>query len=176
MRLLRLVTVYFTPIPAQIRSIDATVGNVQIRTLGAYDVEKSLRLLLVADSQLGQRPELTKNGLIALPDTPRRAAEAALETLVNVIAVSKQCRRSLASPIPCFALVPEDAQSEQWLRSAKGFVVNSTASVGAKFDIDVTQPDLLKNLTDRLDGAALLAEALAHTHPTGEFHELIRLG
>ena len=28
---------------------------------------------------------------------------------------------------------------------------------------------------DRSDGAALLAEALAHDHPTGKFHELIRL-
>jgi hypothetical protein len=40
--------------------------------------------------------------------------------------------------------------------------------------IELTE-ETQKGLADRLDGVALLAEALAHEHPTGRFHEYLRL-
>jgi hypothetical protein len=71
-------------------------------------------------------------------------------------------------------LLPEDSKSQEWLNNdTKGISCIHRSFQDFRFRIKLDK-DILDSLKDRLDGVALLAEALSHTHPMGMFHEFLR--
>jgi hypothetical protein len=110
-----------------------------------------------------------------VPEDPLKLTEALIETSANLVAISERCKRSIQSPMPSVAFLPEDQEAREWLDSTNGVLRNRSGGVvstgGPSIDIDTT----LQLSSDRPDGVALLAEALAHEHPTGMFHEIMRL-
>ncbi|MFN0195965.1 MAG: hypothetical protein ACKVT0_04425 [Planctomycetaceae bacterium] len=110
---------------------------------------------------------------IMVPAELRREMEQMLESHVNVLSILNQCKRSMCSPNPYVAVEPLDEDAEIWLNGKRIRVElsNVPARVWRKFEFAKFFP----YLSDRLDGAALLAESMGHSHPTGRFHELMRL-
>lgn len=112
------------------------------------------------------------DNVIHVPDALRRGLEMALESHIDTVAVLNQCTRSIASPHPYIAIEPVDSDATTWLRGKHVHVSTTGIPVRMWHDFDFTST--LPHLCDRLDGVALVAESLGHTHPTGQLHELIR--
>ena len=132
--------------------------------------------LLIARCPLMYRPKRTSAGQVVMPDRERKRARQALETTANVIALTGASRRRLASPIPYLVLQAETDDDRAWLAESTGVLGGfdglSQHSVRPSVPFD---PQTLRQLSDRWDGVALLTEALAHDHPTGQLHEFMRL-
>jgi hypothetical protein len=174
MKLWRLVTMRFSPRPRRAVQWRFEFGEIICETMSTWEFEDGLRALVSASLPLEHPLTDTNDGLVEIPAGPRRQLEFVLETSANFVAVGERCSRSISSPSPCFALEAQSPEEKEWLSERSGFVgaeIRAIASGKAQVD-DETLAEALK---DRLDGAALLAEALSHSHPTGRFHELLRL-
>jgi len=175
MKLLRLALLTFEPTPENWREWRLVAGEVQIKTQWAEETEGGrLRILVTAGINLSERPALNEDRLVIVPEGPLKQAEFAIETTANLIAVSERCKRSISSPMPSVAFLPEDQQTREWLDSTNGLLRTGTGIVsmsGLRIDPDTTA----QVCSERPDGAALMAEALAHDHPTGTFRELLRV-
>lgn len=112
---------------------------------------------------------------LVIPDEPRRKAEATLETVARLLAIDRQTSHALSSPMPFVGFESDDPQamsrldglavSQRVMSARQGAIVN----LGLFSDID---PQVL---SDRLDGVALLGEALNSHAPLGRYMQLIRL-
>jgi hypothetical protein len=176
MRLVRLALLTFKPAPENWREWVLHTEGADIRTGWSRELASGgLQISVLASTDLSERPKLNEDGLVIVPEEPLRLTEALIETSANLVAISEQCKRSISSPMPSVAFHPEDQENRDWLDSTNGILRKGSNGIvsprGASIDIDTT----LKLSSDRSDGVALLAEALAHEHPTGRFHELMRL-
>lgn len=175
MKLVRFATLYFEPTVEKWNSWKLDLDGVIVKTEGYWVIEKERksRLLVSAEVSLDARPSITSDGDIEIPIEARKRAEKAIETAANIISVSEMSKRSISSPNPSTAFLPEDSETLEWLDKTKGIEVLLKQVFGARLSF---QDAILKNdLEDRFDGISLMAEALANEHPTGKFHELLRL-
>ncbi|MGA2230204.1 MAG: hypothetical protein ABSH22_04695, partial [Tepidisphaeraceae bacterium] len=102
-----------------------------------------------------------------------RSLEAAIEAVADAVAVSMRCQRSLRSPTPSVILLPDSDDERNWLNARNG-IARQTRTIPAGCPrIPFTKLEDIQK--DRPDGIALLAEALAHPHASGRFHELFRV-
>ena len=95
-----------------------------------------------------------------MPPEALRSAERAIEIVADVLAVWERAQRSISSPNPPAALIPPDEETRRWLDASSGVAVASrgTPSPVARMNLDDT---VFESRADRMDGAALLAEALS---------------
>jgi hypothetical protein len=177
MNLVRVVLVRFAQAPRQGNDFAGDLGGVRVDTLGSLgDDTGALTIVLAGSTSLKRRPKLAGGRLVVVPTTERERCERMLESMANFISVSERSRRSIASPIPCVAFIPVNEEERQWLAATDGILEQNelrdipTAASAVPFTDEITA-----GLIDRLDGVALLAEALAHEHPTGQLHEHFRL-
>lgn len=136
-----------------------------------------MRVLLAAEVAIESEIELTNAGEIIIPEEPRRKAERSIELLANLMAILESCKRQVFSPLISVALISDSGQDRQFLEKARGIHssrVSSRSFDGIKPRFDSELSLIPKFLNDRLDGLALLAEALSHDHATGKFHEFVR--
>lgn len=178
LRLWRLALVTFTPAPRQGNSFEALFEAAEVKTLRSQATEDGLSTLMAGGVDLLYRPKLAAGRFVVVPDDARRGAERALEIVVNTVAIAERCGREIASPFPWVAFEPTDEAARQWLDTAEGIhelerVVDFPSITGVP--IGLYESGVMDGLTDRWDGVALLAEAFAHTHPTGRLHELFRV-
>jgi hypothetical protein len=176
MKLVRLALLTFDPAPENWREWVLHTDGASIQTEWSRERESGgLQIFVVASTDLSERPEVNEDGLVIVPEEPLKLTEALIETSANLVAISERCKRSISSPMPSVAFLPEDQETWEWLDSTNGVLRNRSGGVvstgGPSIDLDTT----IKLASDRSDGVALLAEALAHEHPTGMFHELMRL-
>ena len=174
MRFIRFATLTFQP-PAREpwKAWSLQSGSVRVESLGSVVHEGTLIVVVAAEMGMRWRPKATRDRLVVVPDKARRQAEEAIETVANLIAVAERCKRTISSPLPSVAFMAEDAEERMWLESNSGILLqdgSSVSSVSQKFDVSI-----LDSLADRPDGVALMAEALSHDHPTGQFHEYLRV-
>jgi hypothetical protein len=178
MKLLRLALFNFAQTPENWRTVqvlESDEGELQAIWESAQELaDGSFQLLVGATVSLSERPVVNKNGLVIVPEGPLKEAEALIETSANLIAVSERCSRSISSPIPAVGFLPESQETRQWLDSTNG-ILGSRNAVVSTGGLYVDPETTLRLASDRPDGAALLAEALSHEHPTGTFHELLRV-
>lgn len=131
--------------------------------------------LLPSQVKFTHRPKRTSDRLVVVPERALLSATHALEHFSNLAAVSLGRNAGISSASPPLALLPETDGDTAYLSEARGFLSNARTGRIAEalhtFDLSAH----LKILTKRLDGVAMLAEALAHKHATGRFHELIRV-
>jgi hypothetical protein len=132
------------------------------------------RLLLQAVTALDARPEVTSQREVMVPEKPRKGAEDAIESVANILAVLNHSHRRIASPRPFVALGLEDEDEKRWACNVSRFHGEHIGTPQTSYYLP-TSSENLQALSDRLDGVALLAEALAHEHSTGKFHEFMRL-
>ena len=176
MQLLRIASAYFEPPPKGWDAWTLDLDDVHISTIPigrAPPVEGKLRLVLQAATEIGF-PEINGDGYVLLPKDKRLELEAGLETAANLLAVFGGCRRSLSSASPSVALVPDDDLEREKLESSKGILTDRAATISVLTQIPL-EPQLLQGLSDRLDGVALMAEALSHGLESGRFREYVRI-
>lgn len=176
MKLVRLALLTFDPAPEAWREWVLHTDGASIQTEWSRELESGgLQIFVVASTGLSERPEVNGDGLVIVPEEPLKLTEALIETAANLVAISERCKRSISSPMPSVAFLPEDQETREWLDGTNGILRNHSGGIvstsGPSIDLDTT----LQLSSDRSDGVALLAEALAHEHPTGMFHELVRL-
>lgn len=174
--LLRLVTIRFESALPDWRTWGMTIGDTSVNALQVVEEsEESLKLLVAGSLSLRYRPKVTADGLVVVPDALRKEVEEAIEIAANLIAVAQGCRRHIASTNPPVFFVALQPSGEEWLSRQAGVLRHSgQGTMGASSQIDLGE-DKLNMLQDRLDGVALLVEAMASSHATGRFHEFIRL-
>lgn len=131
-------------------------------------------LLLSATVSLGQRPVADAEGFIEVPEDARRRAEAALQVAANLLSVATGGSRGLSSPSLHVAFHAQDSDERDWLGQHAGITEVQRSRSLPSFSVRLEERHLVA-LADRLEGAALVAEALANAHLTGRFHELVRL-
>jgi len=173
LKLIRLATLYFNP--AVKSEINWTIqsDNVELQILGSWRLESKLRLLVAGVMDLPSCPDVDDNNSIIVPAEARIATEAAIEAFANLISIGEMCSRSISSPMPWVGLIPDNADTSVWLEGKNGIAQSTT--VESRFRYPTGSETLQVLLNDRLQGVALLSEALSHKHPTGQFHEFIRL-
>ena len=118
-------------------------------------------------------PTVEPGGLVLIPEGPRLMCEAAIETLVNTVALFNALRRQIQSTRPSVALVPESDEEQRFLDEAEGLKLQPQGEMAFLGKI-VPSQEMLLGLNDRMTGVALLAEAYAHGMVSGRFREWVR--
>jgi hypothetical protein len=154
--------------------IHARLGDVTIFPTRAVRMEgKPVSNVLVASVPV--EVAIESDGSIKIPDEPRKQAEATLETVVRLMAIDRQLTHALSSPLPFIGFASEEPSVLEQLDGIKiehkviTALQNASNAVGLFDGID------LKQLFDRLDGVALLSEALNSSTALGRYMQLIRL-
>jgi hypothetical protein len=147
--------------------------SIRVEVLQAFPKDKSLQLLVAGRARLTAPLALDTVGRVVVPDNERRMIESRVEHLAHVAAVATHARLRLSSPPPFIALRPESPEDETALRRAMGIALEPGA-------VQSVEPKLgpalaFRALSDRLDGAAILADAVGNEHPTGMFLGAMRL-
>jgi hypothetical protein len=173
MKLIRFATVFLNLKPSGQENISFEAGEVSVDVQNVSSGEET-RLLLQAAISLNTRPEVSSQGEVAVPEQPRKEAEAVIETVANVLAVLNHSPRRISSPHPFVALFLEGEEEQSWASGLSRFVGHHSGIPRTTYRLP-SSPEYLAALSDRMDGAALLAEAITHEHATGKFHEFMRL-
>jgi hypothetical protein len=154
--------------------IQGQFGNVAIFSTHAVCMEeKPLFNILVAS--LSVEVPIESDGSIEIPDEPRKQAEATLETVVRLMAIDRQLTHSISSPMPFIGFTSEEPSVFEKLDGIKVNQSVVTAYQNANNAVGLFDGIDLMQLTDRLDGVALLAEALNSSSALGRYMQLIRL-
>jgi hypothetical protein len=175
MKLLRLALLHFDPFPENWLSFSMNIKGVCLATISPWCNKVEKRVCVVAEVGLRDRLELTHKNQIIIPSRARKPAEQAIEAVASMIAVAENCAYSISSPVPCAALKPENDQEQEFLEGTAGIAVDPQKRGIPSGGYKVSGELMVEAFEDRLDGVALLAEALSQKHATGRFHEFIRL-
>ncbi len=172
MKLLRFIVIEMTGSPGEWMKCSFSVADVHLSIQHSWEKQGKHFLLACADIVIDPKIEVNADGYVVIPDKQRKQAEEALENLANLIAVSTRSARRITSPIPYFAMLPEDSELLSQLQSTKGLFLPNGGICTASYEVSVD--DCINHLSDRLDGVALLAEVLAQEHLVGRVRELFR--
>lgn len=148
------------------------ISDVKVEVFERQNGPKGFCVFLTSEQKLQHNPKKTKDQFIIVDETLRKKAEYALENFANIISVLAQSKRTITSPEPCFAYIPENDADREFLASCEGIRCETQAVAG--FPIEYP-PDVLRHINDRLDGYSLMAEAFSNTHALGKFNEFFRL-
>jgi hypothetical protein len=171
-----------------LRSIVAQFGNgesltgvkAQLENVTVYSTHpiqlagKPLGIVVVASLPLSISLPEGDNSFV-IPVEPRRKAEAILEIVTQLLAIDKQTSHSISSPMPFIGFTSDDPETMSLL---DGRTVNQnvmSGRLGARTNLDLFSDFSLRVLSDRLDGVALLSEALNSNTSLGRYMQLIRL-
>jgi hypothetical protein len=135
-----------------------------------------VKQLVRAGCKLRYPPKITQSKLV-IPKKERQTLEREIINASNLVALGINARTKLSSPLGFeVAFLPEGNKAKQFMSGVDS--VLKEEGMGMRFGGFETQkliPNNLETFKDRLDGLSLIAEALANSHPTGKFHEFIRL-
>ena len=176
MKLLRLATLYLDPKPENYSDWIMESDRVTIRTKSigkSTPVEKGMRSLIEAEIELSEFPKIDGEGFLMIPEDERKECEMAIETAGNIISVFARCKRTISSPHPPVALIPEDKETRERLDSTEGIRYRPQGLRGLHYEINPDEK-LISGLMDRREGLALLAEAFSHSNASGKYREYIR--
>jgi hypothetical protein len=181
-KLLRLATVVFQPDIEEFRYWSMRVGPVNVsgfmtnRTDLAPEAKKLevARRLLQAEIPLRTLPSPDAEGFINVPEPERRACERAIEAAANVISVLRRTSRSIASPWPPVAFVPESDEERKRCAEWKAIRYQPHSVMSAERPSLELEAPMLSGLSDRLDGLESIATLIAQTRPLGRYREAVR--
>jgi hypothetical protein len=155
-------------------SFGLTHEGVSVAPLGIAGGSDPPLLLLSATMPLDQRPVVDGDGFVEVPEDARRRAETALQVTANLLSIATGGSRALSSPSLHVAFHAQGSDERDWLGQHRGITEVEHGRSLPAFSVRLEERHLAA-LGDRLEGAALVAEALANAHLTGRFHELVRL-
>lgn len=172
MRLFRMSLLTLDQEPSDLSDIQ--LGD-EMRIVGPLvpTVRKNV-FLLSAGYKLKHLPKITREKLVVVPNRQRVELEEMIEQYANLVSVALCCNRQISSPMPDIGFYADTSEDEQFLENAVGILMGMAnrghPTTPKRFPLEKH----LDDLSDRLDGVALLAEALGQSHASGQFHEIIR--
>jgi hypothetical protein len=172
MRLLRLAVLELSEDLPEFRKWTFSVDGVEVGTLLSWEREGRVNLLIAAQADLEELPEINVDGYLVAPDDLREKVEESIEVASNFVGVAARCLRRISSPVPYLAFVASDDSERAYLDTARGLLLPDQLISMPSYRVPIE--DALKYLSNRPDGAALLAEALAQDHAVGRFREFQR--
>jgi hypothetical protein len=175
MKLLRLATLYLRPIPDEFKPIAMKVHDCNVTVFAGMQFPDVLRLVLVGELALTAPLVVGPQGQITVPEEPRKKAERAIEEFAHILSIRDGSAWELKSPSLAVAFEPESDEERELLSPAKSLNSINEALGGVKPRIELEAVELGNALADRVDGVALLSEALSHLHASAQFREYIRL-
>lgn len=116
---------------------------------------------------------ITDDGYIIIPDEERILLEYNLINISNFIALAERTKKTILSPKPSVAIQYFSDEELEILKSSNGFKGKSRSLIRPYSTFQLSD-ETLNFLSDRIDGAALLSEALAQENDGGRFKELVR--
>jgi hypothetical protein len=180
MRLHRYLLVQFTGKPhkttgnpSSSSGFSAEVEGVKV-TLHPADHGTTLKgwQMVQASVDLIDLPVLNDNRLV-IPDEPRRQCERIAEHAINILSVLDLRGKSICSPLNSVALEAASQDEREFLGRSRGILAKNTHESAVGSPLSWT-PEIGKGLADRLDGVALLSEALSAGNEGARYRELIR--
>jgi len=156
-------------------NVKMTLGPARLSTVGPVTIDgKPVGVICVAHVPLSVPPPVT-DGAITIPQAERESAEFALETTARLIALDYGTSHKISSPMPFVGFWSAESEELDALDGAvfKEPVIRAIA--GAIGRTGLLDDAVVPHLLDRLDGAALLAEALNNESPLGRYMQLMRL-
>lgn len=114
-------------------------------------------------------PEVSELGALAIPTSSRSAAERAIESFADLLAVAHQCGRSIRTPTLCVSLHPE---SEDEFKDVKGIQPPNQMERPSRPRVlpPLCLLDVIDSVWHRPEGVALLANSLSEQSPIGALH------
>lgn len=175
MKLARLVCLNLNTPQKRWEKFDIKFGQYTIKSIRSDTIEKSgrQRLILVAEKNLKHQPKITRDKILIVPERDRIELEEALKIIGNLVAISEFRGRTMSSPTPCIAFIPENQKELDFLNNTIGIEYLANTNSDFKFslrDIVVKEP-----LLDRQEGCEFLAVALSQESAVGQLHEYVRL-
>ncbi len=156
------------------REFSLVRADARVRVTEAVDNDSGLALLVGADVRLGEVPMADKDGLVEMPDEPRRLTEKAIDAAANLLSVATGHARSVTSRNLPVAFYAENDADREFLRAQTGITnIDRGVSFG-RMSVFVTAGELAA-LGDRERGTELLAEALSQHQFAGRYRELLRV-
>lgn len=148
--------------------------DVEVHAASRSEVDGSTHVLLLAIVQLDQLPKITQRKAV-IPDSPRRAAELAIETYARLVTLKTQSRYSLASPRQTIGLKPQSTQERAWLTTVDSIQSQDSMTAHPTIRMASLSDDALAGLDERIDGVALLADGLIGSASPGGLLGLFRV-
>lgn len=159
--------------PWETRRVEAN-GVILTFSASIEDAEGTDLRVVTARTNLRRLPEINKSGAIIAPSVERESCEFLAEHAINIMSVLESSSRSIASPVNCIAFSPSNKEEREFLFSSSGIQMDSREGEStASLTIEWTS-EMGVALQDRLDGVAILAEALSSGGEAGKYRELIR--
>lgn len=194
--LTRLVSIELTnPSPAAVTPQTCTATNGVVITLGAVDGNREPpapagagvtvmwpferdRVMVAASATVAAGPpDIDGDGRLRVPSGPRSRAEAALEEFADLLAVGHQCARVVRSPMAASVTMSAADDTEQAaIAGVTEFAMPDDAEKAptARVIAAIHPSQLSEVLGDRLDGVALMADALSEVNAVARARELFR--
>jgi acetyl-CoA acetyltransferase len=105
MKLLRFALLTFDPPPENWREWRLRADGARIQTEWARELEAGkLSVLVIAETDLSERPVVNDDGLVIIPEDPLKRAEAMIETSANLVAVFRALQAFHLVPGSCCGL------------------------------------------------------------------------
>jgi hypothetical protein len=157
------------------RSFGLQSETVEVSSLTSWkSAQERIEVLIGGRVELDEPPEIDALGFVQVPPAPRKTAEAAIEAAANYISVFNGSSCEIFSPRLPVAFHSEDRRELDPLRGSKGVNDAKSFVAGDLFTTKI-EPDLISELSDRDDGVALLAGALATTDLASTYREILRV-
>jgi len=172
--MLRMIIARFEPLRAEEWTNAALrFGSLPVETFASGFDGTALHVFLTCQCKLTSPPISNANGELIPTDDVRRHLEEQLELAVDAVSVATRTRRSIRSPDPCLAFIPDVGDERAWLDLHSGIARRHSSRLAGRPKIPFSIIEQL--CVDRSDGLALLAEARANPHASGQFHEFFRV-
>ena len=156
------------------REFSLVRGGARVRVTEAVDDGNGLALFVGADVPLSELPQADRDGLVEVPDEPRRLTEKAIDAAANLLSVATGHTRSVTSRNLPVAFYAENDDDRGFLRAQTAIKSIDRGVSFSRMSVFVTA-DELTALRGREGGTELLAEALAQHHFAGRYRELLRV-
>lgn len=173
MKLGRLVTVHFTGSPEEGAPFSMKMGECDIEVVLRKSYDRGELLCVTGMVSLPYLPKITRERLVVVPEKSRIFAEDCLSHYAHLCALERGQPVSITSATPSVFLRAESEIDRQFLLNAVGIKYPALNSGFPHADYKL---DFLKiDFGDRLDGVALLAQAIKSDRPSADFMAYMRL-
>lgn len=137
--------------------------------------ENILYVLVTSIVKLNNYPALDEKNNIQFPLKEIGMAERDIEKESNLLSVKTKSLKEIFSPIPYFLFAYKTHEELCWLNNTSGYIIDGKPTVSEYFSVHECQNVPPSLLADRIDGIALLSEALCHKNYMGKYRDYMRL-
>lgn len=159
----------------QLKNCKTSIVDIyELETKTEAEEKSTIRALILAETKINKHDLKEINSEIEIPDSILRNCHRSIEMLAHAISACLSVRIDIFSPVDCIRLIPKTRRERQLLERCHTYIKKESTSNTSTLKKTLS-PDILNQLSDRLDGLALLSEALSGGNAASKFRDLIRV-